>query len=283
MRAESTIRMAKCSERTFGSALGGFRPSAAPPSCHLRQVPHSDQIVGCRGEDKHPTDPRHSLMPGLAHQPDCLQPAEDLFHTLTDSLADGVPRMTRRPAIDRTLAPRNVLRHMRGDHKVPGLCYKVAGVVALVRTHRDPSRARNLRQHFQRGLALRGPCRLRQLSIDHQAMAIFHQDMTHVGQLRFSPWKSTVGLPGSSGAGSSPARSFCWKLFWLAQASIKLPSTVKCSVDSRWSFSACASTRAKNSLAMSPSSSRSRFLLNTVGTHTASSIPSPTNQRNSRL
>jgi len=34
---------------------------------------------------------------------------------------------------------------------------------------------------------------------------------------------------------------------------------------------------------MSPSSSRSRFLLNVVGVQTASSMPSPTNQRNNRL
>src|SRR5438034_794010 len=34
---------------------------------------------------------------------------------------------------------------------------------------------------------------------------------------------------------------------------------------------------------MSPSSNRSRFLVNVVGTHTASSIARPTNQRNSRL
>ena len=40
---------------------------------------------------------------------------------------------------------------------------------------------------------------------------------------------------------------------------------------------------AKNFSAMSPSKSRSRFLVNTVGTHTASSMFRPTNHRNSRL
>ena len=34
---------------------------------------------------------------------------------------------------------------------------------------------------------------------------------------------------------------------------------------------------------MSPSSSRSRFLVKVVGAQTASSMPSPTNHRNSRL
>jgi hypothetical protein len=46
---------------------------------------------------------------------------------------------------------------------------------------------------------------------------------------------------------------------------------------------ACSSTCAKNFAAISPSSSRSRFLLNTVATQAGSSMFNPTNQRNSRL
>ena len=42
-------------------------------------------------------------------------------------------------------------------------------------------------------------------------------------------------------------------------------------------------TASKNAAAMSPSSSRSRFLLKVVGDQIGSSIPSPTNQRNSTL
>src|SRR6267378_8252136 len=44
-----------------------------------------------------------------------------------------------------------------------------------------------------------------------------------------------------------------------------------------------ATTSSKKARAMSPASSRSRFLVNVVGTQTASSIAKPTNQRNSRL
>jgi len=43
------------------------------------------------------------------------------------------------------------------------------------------------------------------------------------------------------------------------------------------------STLVKNLAAISPSSSRSRFLQNTVASHTGSSAESPTNQRNNRL
>ena len=42
---------------------------------------------------------------------------------------------------------------------------------------------------------------------------------------RFSPWKFTVGLPGSSG-GPAASPSLRRKLFKLAQASINVPSTV---------------------------------------------------------
>ena len=62
-----------------------------------------------------------------------------------------------------------------------------------------------------------------------------------------------------------------------------MPSTLKCSSDNRSLARACFSTCAKNFSAISPFSNRSRFLLNTVGTHTGSSMFRPTNQRNSRL
>jgi hypothetical protein len=77
--------------------------------------------------------------------------------------------------------------------------------------------------------------------------------------------------------------SFLRKLFIDAQAWISVPSTEKCSCDSRRLTSGSVSTAAMNSAAILPDSSLSRFLLNTVGSHTGSSTDSPTNQRNSRL
>jgi hypothetical protein len=50
------------------------------------------------------------------------------------------------------------------------------------------------------------------------------------GVLRRSPWKFTVGLPGSSGGAGGV--SWLLKLLRLAQASINVPSTAKCSSDS---------------------------------------------------
>src|SRR5204862_910370 len=106
-----------------------------------------------------------------------------------------------------------------------------------------------------------------------------------VSFLRFSPWKSRSALrpPPLFSDGGLPSWSFGTKLFMLAQASISVPSTEKCSLDSSLRTCGRFSTPAKNLAAISPSSNRSRFLQNTVASHTGSSAESPTNQRNSRL
>src|SRR5580700_11990770 len=95
-----------------------------------------------------------------------------------------------------------------------------------------------------------------------------------------------VGLLPASGGGGGfkiSSSSLSWKLFCPAQASISVPSTVKCSSDNSRFLRACRNTTRKNSSAISPSNKRSRFLVNTVGCHTSSFIDIPTNQRYSRL
>ena len=89
-----------------------------------------------------------------------------------------------------------------------------------------------------------------------------------------------MGLPGSSG-GCWSGPSLDLKLLWLAHASIKVPSTVKCSVESRSRLRACSTTSANKVLATSAANSRSRFLVNIVRSQTGSSMFIPTNQRNS--
>src|SRR5262249_20285933 len=82
-------------------------------------------------------------------------------------------------------------------------------------------------------------------------------------------------LPPSGG-------SFGLKLFIEAQASISVPSTEKCSLESSRFTRGRARTALRNFAAISPSSSRSRFFEKVEWSHTASSTPSPTNHRNSR-
>jgi hypothetical protein len=62
---------------------------------------------------------------------------------------------------------------------------------------------------------------------------------------------------------------------------MRVPSTVKCSSDRNgW---ARATTRRRKLVAIASVRRRSRFFVNTVGTHTGSSSSNPTNQRNKRL
>ena len=67
----------------------------------------------------------------------------------------------------------------------------------------------------------------------------------------------------------------------------RLSDRVATLADLRWHrrLDPCGSTRmaARNPRATLPCNSRSRFLVNTVTSHTATSIASPTNQRNSML
>jgi hypothetical protein len=72
------------------------------------------------------------------------------------------------------------------------------------------------------------------------------------------------------------------KLFIDAQASISVPSTEKWSVLKSRFTRGCAKTALRKFAAISPFSSRSRFLENTEWSHAASSTPRPTNQWNNR-
>ena len=73
------------------------------------------------------------------------------------------------------------------------------------------------------------------------------------------------------------------KLFCDAQASISVPSTEKCSSDKSGFTWGWFRSLVMNFVKMSPFWSRSRFLVNVVGSHIGSSGAKPTNQRYRRL
>src|SRR5581483_3934820 len=179
-------------------------------------------------------------------------------------------------------------------------------VVVLVPSHRHSLSARALADQGQRRLPFRRAGRLGEARVHHQSMTVLHQHMPQDAQRRLLARgllgppgfrirrrrmrgirpalarNSTRGLPGSSGGGTGAASVFRLKLFWPAQASISVPSTVTCSSDNRRWALACASTCSKNAVATLPASKRSRFLVKTVTAHTGASRSRPTNQRNSR-
>src|SRR5919198_1777264 len=87
---------------------------ARASSCgRLDRPAQADQFIPRDGKAKHPADPPQPAVPGLAHQTDRLQPAEDLFYPLASSLAHLVAAVPGRAAIDRTRTIRSVLSQMR--------------------------------------------------------------------------------------------------------------------------------------------------------------------------
>lgn len=93
---------------------------------------------------------------------------------------------------------------------------------------------------------------------------------------------SPGGSPGPSSSGGAPS-AFGWKLFIEAQAFTRVPSIEKCSSDRSGATSRCTRIASITLRDISVVSSESRFFVNTVRTQTRSSMPRPTNQRNSRL
>ena len=149
------------------------------------QIADAHQIVGCAGEGKDPVHLRHSAMAYFAHQRNRLQPAEAFFDPLPFLLTDGIAMMPRRAAIDRAAAWSLLIPgHMRRDVQIPALGDKTQGVKRFVSAHRHPLRSRNLFQHHQRCVSFCPPGGRHRFGLDDQPVAILHQQIPAVTQLR---------------------------------------------------------------------------------------------------
>ncbi len=126
-------------------------------------------------------------MTRLMHQPDRLQPAEDVLHPFALALAERIAWMVHRAAIDRAGASVGVLRHMGRDVQLPKLEDEVARVVTLVRAQGDPLMMRQACGQLQRDVAFGRSRRRRRAGIDDQAMPVLDQHVAHVVELGFSP------------------------------------------------------------------------------------------------
>ena len=184
-----------------------------------------------------------------------------------------------RAAVDRGTArpPGDV----RADVHRAQLLHEIRRVIALVGAQRDRPRAIRRARSSPAPRGVRHGPTPRQPRIDDQPGAVLHQPMPDEAELRLHARplaiEHGVGIgralvrpcagrpeidgalrPPPSAGGSSPPLSFPWNDFRLAHASIKVPSTLKCSVGEAL-HPPCAKTAARNSAAMSPSSSRSRL------------------------
>lgn len=161
-------------------------------SCHSHQRTHPHQVVHGRGKGEHPADLRHAAIPSLAQQAHGLQPTEDRFHLFPFPLTDRVPWVSSRPAINGAGMPDRVLCHMRRDLQFAQVVDERLRLIVPIAAQRHSMLPGDLFGHGQRYLPLSGPRRLRQPGIDHQAMAVLHQDVARVPQLRLLPSRLLV-------------------------------------------------------------------------------------------
>jgi hypothetical protein len=137
-------------------------------------------------------------MPHLPHERNRLQPAKAFLDPLPlVSLADGIPRVPRRAAINRTaLAPPQVRRHVRHDLEISALGHKPERVKTFVSSNRQRLRTGKLLQHRQRRISLRRAVG----HVDDQSVAVLHQQIPSIAQLGFLPlafarqWSVGIGL-----------------------------------------------------------------------------------------
>src|SRR5437667_6046448 len=266
-----------------------------------REVSHAHQVVGCAGEAEDPVHFAHSAMPHFAQQGDRLQPAETLFDALSLLLTETIAGMLCRAPVDcAPTAPCQVLRHMGRHSQMSTLGPEIPSVEALISAYGHRLRSRNLLQHHQRRIALCPSVGHEHFCGDDQSVAILDQQIPAVAQLGLLPitfarqLRLGIGLRcmrlirpplaakahrGIAGIVRRRRRLSLFRLKALETrpGSSNVPSTVKCSLEVRPWARACSTTCARNCLATSASSNRSRFLVKLVASQTSSSKFNPTN------
>src|SRR5260370_8037053 len=105
--------------------------------------------------------------------------------------------MPRGPLIHRTPAIGRVLRHVRRDVHPAEFPYEFLRVVGLVPSHGHSLSRRQAFGHQQRRIPLRSAVGLRQKRLQQESVAVFHQYMPHIAQLRLA----SSGLRPQSGIG----------------------------------------------------------------------------------
>src|SRR5262245_32459840 len=263
--------------RGRGSCWGGDEPWQA------------DQIAAGHRQGELEAERSDATEHGSRKPTDRLAPTERLFDPLPLLLAHRVAGMPRGAAVDGRSPATDVLSDMRRHVERAHVGDKRRRVVTLVGPEGKPPRpGRMAHDHLFGRLALGGSGCLRQRRRDDEAVAVFHQRMAHeaelgflatalaiscasgsvvetwVALLGFSPWKSRSPLRPEPGGSLDPS-------FALKPSSTPTPQ------------SACHRPRSARPTAVravpgdpsarpgtyatSALSRRSRFFVNTVGTH----------------
>src|SRR5271169_5138944 len=227
-------------------------------------------------------------MARFAQPGDRFEPAEDLLDAFALLLAKQIAGMTSGPLINDSSG---FASKVRGDLMVPQRFNKFLAVVAFVGAEGDSSPARDLLDHRQCRLRLGAPRGLCYAAVDRQAVAVFHQHVAGVAEL--GPLALTLasqqrlriggGLVGRVAAplavkvdariAGIAGRGVLVRIILALETPVARPRFDQRSVDCEMLVREQAMSagltnhRSKKALRYLASSSRSRFLLNTVASH----------------
>src|SRR6266404_1239183 len=155
-------------------------------SCSGHQVSQSAEVVSGSGEGKQPPN---LLDPSQLHflwHPHHLHPPERLFHSFSLPLAHLITCVPCGPLIHSAPAVRVVLRQVRSDIHPTKLSDQLPRVVVLVPSQRHPFSAGEGLRHEHRSISFRSSIGLDQKSLHQKPVAVLHQYMSQVAQLRLA-------------------------------------------------------------------------------------------------
>lgn len=174
-----------------------LRPSAWSTSASSRgsssgfqglQSTQSQQIVGSSGESSSELRPFEASDPTSFYSAEALEPAEDGLDSAPDDLAGSMASMPKGALVDRRFPSGavDIRRDLRRDAGSAARLHKVRRVVAIVSAHRLAPSSANSR-HERRTLApLSESVCLAEQDVHQETVAILHQHVTHVRQLRLA-------------------------------------------------------------------------------------------------
>ncbi len=278
----------------------GSRMMRVPPAA---QTAHAHQVVGGKAQQRLARELGLTDQFGLGQTTHCLDPAKGLLDALAHFEAGLVALVAPDAAIDRRVLVLG--RHVWRDFELSAALDEGLAVVTFVGPDRGPlvlvSRRLSIASAASRS-AVPLACVISTSTISPLRFSMRMCPMWHrrdlspalflnsrasasvvlawVSLQRSCPLKFTSGLrPG----GVPLSSSLRLKLLCEAQASISVPSTLKCSSLASRPHWALSLTRSKKARARSSLKRRSRLALKVEWSQTLSSMFRPTNQRYSRL
>lgn len=291
--------------RPYCRAFPPRSPAAVRPAggfVRPHQIEHPRQVVSSEGQQRLTGKFLQALVARFAQPAHGLDPAKRLLDHLAPLDAHGVTLASRGATIHR--AAHGLARHVGTDAQPLDAANEFLGVIAFVRTHRrTPFHAAP--DHLLGRFPFRPAVGLGGLDIDNQAVTVLGQRMGHVTQLRLGEFslleqpgfrvrRALMGLVAARFALEVDFRvTSGWAIrttpVLAHEALVAGPGLDQGAIDTEVLVGNQATPlrqmkhALKNSRAISVDSRRSRLMLNTVRSHTVSSMPRPTNQRNSRL